>query len=489
MSTELPADLLDLPTSRASRIVALQLLERASAAHLRLGDPQDTEALHDFRVALRRLRSWIRAFRPWLRESVGKRMRVRLRALADATNASRDAEVHIEWIAAQHARLSSRQRIGARWLEQRLSAAKLTADTTLYETVASRFSKLHDRLDRNLREYTVRVRLDESVREPRFSRDAARLLREHAADLRSLLAAVRTPADQTESHRARIAGKRVRYLLEPLGELLPPASELVERLKDLQDALGDVHDAQVFATELTTALQESAAEQARALSHSVLTADDETAALRAARKRDPRPGLVALARLLRERGDAAFARVERDWLGDASQAFFDDVERLAASLEQRHAAGVEIERKYLLSALPPRAQDAPRVEIAQGYIPGERLIERLRHERSDEAERWIRTVKSGPALARLEVEEDTTAATFKRMWPLTRGHRLTKRRYRVQDTPHLWEIDEFTDRTLYLAEVELPDADAAVEPPDWLAPYVERDVTGMPEYANARLAK
>jgi CYTH domain-containing protein len=52
-----------------------------------------------------------------------------------------------------------------------------------------------------------------------------------------------------------------------------------------------------------------------------------------------------------------------------------------------------------------------------------------------------------------------------------------------------WEIDEFTDRALVLAEIELPSADTDVEIPGWLEPCIEREVTGDVKYLNSTLAK
>ncbi len=75
------------------------------------------------------------------------------------------------------------------------------------------------------------------------------------------------------------------------------------------------------------------------------------------------------------------------------------------------------------------------------------------------------------------------------MCPLTAGRRVTKRRYRVREGALTWEIDEFTDRDLVLAEVELRDPEAEPEIPDWLRPVLDREVTGEPEYVNANLAK
>ena len=55
------------------------------------------------------------------------------------------------------------------------------------------------------------------------------------------------------------------------------------------------------------------------------------------------------------------------------------------------------------------------------------------------------------------------------MWPLTLGRRLRKRRHAVPEGGLTWEIDQFLDRDLVLAEVELPSAETPVTVPKWLA--------------------
>ena len=82
-----------------------------------------------------------------------------------------------------------------------------------------------------------------------------------------------------------------------------------------------------------------------------------------------------------------------------------------------------------------------------------------------------------------------TPPTFDRMWPLTKGRRLTKRRRRVPEGALTWQVDEFTDRRLILAEVELPAEDVVVEIPQWLRPLVIREVTGEEEFQDQRLAR
>ena len=59
----LPAELLHLPRREAVRLLALQQLGQARSTALRLDDETDSEALHDFRVALRRLRSIVKAWK------------------------------------------------------------------------------------------------------------------------------------------------------------------------------------------------------------------------------------------------------------------------------------------------------------------------------------------------------------------------------------------------------------------------------------------
>jgi adenylate cyclase len=90
---------------------------------------------------------------------------------------------------------------------------------------------------------------------------------------------------------------------------------------------------------------------------------------------------------------------------------------------------------------------------------------------------------------RQEFEEPASVAVFETMWPLTEGHRLMKRRYLVPHEGLTWEIDQFTDRPLVLAEVELPPPGDAPELPAWLAPWVVREVTDDPAYLNSSLAR
>ncbi|MBV9080833.1 MAG: CHAD domain-containing protein, partial [Elusimicrobia bacterium] len=84
-------ELLRQPAREAARNLMRRLLNHAAAAARRLTS-DDPEAIHDFRVALRRLRANVDSFRELLENAASKKIRRRLRRLARDTNASRDAE-------------------------------------------------------------------------------------------------------------------------------------------------------------------------------------------------------------------------------------------------------------------------------------------------------------------------------------------------------------------------------------------------------------
>jgi CYTH domain-containing protein len=277
-----------------------------------------------------------------------------------------------------------------------------------------------------------------------------------AADaLEGALAAVSGVDEQEAAHRARVAAKRVRYLVEPVAGAAPGAAEAARELHALQDALGDMHDLHL----LWSCCQEGG-EAAAALA----------------------------ARLAGERA-ASFRRLSRGWLGGAAGPLLGRLREVAAALG---GAGPdrEVERKFLLRRFPTLAGvHAEAYRVDQGYLPGERLVERVRRVRGPAGDRFFRTVKLGSGMTRTEVEEECDAQLFRALWRLTRGRRVSKTRYRVPAGELVWEIDRFHGRRLVLAEVELDREDASVPLPDWLRAVLEREVTGESEYVNQKLAR
>src|SRR6476646_3575706 len=114
MNGQVSRELLAQPAKRAARVISRSRLDVVRAAYERF-DTADADALHDLRVGLRRLRSWLRAFRPEIDDTVRGKTRRRLRDLTQITNAARDAEVWREWIDTQTG-LSARARVGLRYV-------------------------------------------------------------------------------------------------------------------------------------------------------------------------------------------------------------------------------------------------------------------------------------------------------------------------------------------------------------------------------------
>jgi CHAD domain-containing protein/CYTH domain-containing protein len=471
---QLPPDLLRLTSKEGARRLALGHLKTAAPLRDRLADPSDPEGLHDFRVAIRRLRSCLRAYEPEIRSTVRKKTLRQLERVADATRESRDLQAHLSWLKDQREQLPTEAQPGLAWLTSRLEQERVGAWDEMMKEIDATCPAMAQRLNDELMSFRTTVRLDDTQQRKSMARVTSDRLADAAARLRRRLSQVHQISDEEPIHRARIAAKRLRYLLDPFAEGLDEGPVVVDRLKELQDAFGDVHDVHVFTGILVEALSEAT------------KLDLESAES----GREPLvPGLTAVEAALRERGKKAFARAKSAWLGNAAKAFLESVGRIGKAIgTSQPGQDQEIERKFLLDALPAFDQADSIAEIEQGYLPGERLVERLRRVTTDNNEELVRTMKEGTGMTRLEIEEPVSPDLFARLWPLTEGRQIRKRRHRVKDGDLTWEIDEFRDRSLVLAEVELTSPSDEVTPPDWLRPHIVREVTDDAEYSNYRLA-
>lgn len=463
---QLHPHVMDLPAQVAARILARSYLEEADAARKRVLQASDDEALHDFRVAIRRLRSCTRAYRPHLEDTLKKRHRRWLRRMTQATNENRDLEVQLSWLARRRT-LSEDERSGVEWLKVRLRERMWGARANALRAVRHGFPQGRADLERALSSY----RGDVDPAQPRpltCGTVAGSALAVLAARLEAELPAIHGPESMSEVHRARITGKRMRYLLEPFEYELADGRKIVRNLKRLQDALGSLNDQAVMAARL----------------------DAEMAGLRAEEPESPHLGpLAALhARVLADR-DRFFERRKRRWQAREAAPMIALLRGAADELRTHRAQDdLEIERKFLLRRMPRLPSGTKTLVVDQGWLPGDHLLERVRRVRTEDGTRFYRAVKSGRGVQRQEIEEETSEQVFRALWRLTRGRRVSKRRYRVQDGELVWEIDRFTGGKLVLAEVEMPSRDTPVGAPAWLEDYIVREVTGEAKYLNVNLA-
>ena len=155
---------------------------------------------------------------------------------------------------------------------------------------------------------------------------------------------------------------------------------------------------------------------------------------------------------------------------------------------------MEIERKYLVSALPEHYKSFPSHLIEQAYLCTSPVV-RIR--KSDED--YYLTYKGKGLLAREETNLPLTKEAYDHLLPKADGIILTKRRYLLPlsgfcaSLPQAQrgltiELDVFEGRYagLILAEVEFPTIEEAenFQPPEWFG----RDVTFSGEYQNSRLS-
>lgn len=282
------------PAKRAARVVALSLLRDVTAARGRLDDRSDDKALHDFRVALRRLRTWLRAFRPVLRDTLRGKVVRRLSDIADATGASRDLEVRIEWLDRARHQLRGEERKGATWLVKRLRQEKVTCDAELRRVLDDRFDKTARRVEKAMSRYEARV-----DGEPSFEECAGEIVNRHLDAFSAAIAGISSVNDRGPAHAARIAAKRLRYVLEIVAPSDSDRARALASLEELQDRLGELHDAQMLGSEIASLIVECSAEKAERAKSSVTGSAGV----------DPVPGLEELSRRLRQREKESFRRM------------------------------------------------------------------------------------------------------------------------------------------------------------------------------------
>ena len=285
------------------RLVALSLLAAAedaaaafdaSADGFREGSAAGDDSLHDFRVGLRRLRSWLRGFERSFRPSLRRRHLRRLRSIVRATNVARDAAVQSTWMGSHGQEIEISRQAGYEVMRSRLNRQRTKGVNRVLGAVDT-FHRLAPKLKRRL-----------DVNAELFGTILSDAILDAAAALEKSLSRIRGWDDARREHRARIAAKRLRYLIEPVAKLAEGGDAIVESLKSLQDLFGDLHDIQVFSSELKRASRKSTAET--------------------------EPGLTDLSEKAQSRAKALYEEIERDWLNGAAASFFERVHNFAGEL-------------------------------------------------------------------------------------------------------------------------------------------------------------
>jgi len=203
-------------------------LERLQEEIHKAGRKIDADAVHDVRVATRRLRQALRVFANMAGKKEAKRLRRELKPLMEAGGAVRDCDIAMEL----------------------LSKASLSGQHPLWDELRAERAGAESRFRRRLG--GVRVHLD---------------VKQHAHPLPGLAPLVhpyfeqgrgaaqpKTPA--ADLHAFRLATKRLRYTLELFKPLYGPAlAARIEELRQIQEFLGQANDARVTAARLAPRLR------------------------------------------------------------------------------------------------------------------------------------------------------------------------------------------------------------------------------------------
>ena len=256
MARGLPRDLLDRPAPEAARWIALDRLRDLAKARRALKRGASAHAIHDFRVALRRLKCVLLLYRVPLEDVASPGVLRRIARLSHAASASRDAEVSLALYAELRTRAPHDAVPGPQRAAHGLRRDFQRCERRMTRVLDRHFDALERRLRARLGSYTIRFVIGVPSTVPSMRTVASRSLTALVDDVGGHLARLRDPAHRQTSrdlHLARMVLKSLRYALEPLAnERVVPrrtadalARAIVE-LTALQDAIGDLRDAQLL---------------------------------------------------------------------------------------------------------------------------------------------------------------------------------------------------------------------------------------------------
>lgn len=233
----------------------LEVLLNEHPIHTKTGDR--VEAVHDMRVAIRRIRAAARIFGPYFERKEIRPYLETLRTLAGELGSARDLDVSLALVNQYRKSLGDESgalaAVKAAWKEERRSA---------YQALEERLSgKDHSRFIGQFANFcnTPGMGVPDSngaseqilaAQEVRHVLPGEILV--HYANMRVYESVLHDDTPPEIFHDLRIEGKRLRYALEFVQHLLDPkpAASLVAKLKAVQECLGNMNDATVMQDRL-----------------------------------------------------------------------------------------------------------------------------------------------------------------------------------------------------------------------------------------------
>jgi CHAD domain-containing protein len=302
------------PISSMLPTLGNKLLSNAQTQAEQLGT-DNSQGLHDFRVSVRRLRSFLQSYEDVIKDA--KKHRQRLSDIMTLTNAGRDNEVHLIWLQARQKKSSEVEQEGIHYLLENLNSD----DHVKVEKVKKQFVSAAKKLGEAFLGKPKKAKAS-------FAAVTAKVLQGYSKDLEEGLAKIETSEDDTALHDARIAGKKLRYTLELLES--QEAETLVKELKRFQDIAGGLHDLHLLEPKVQTFLfaetvlwSHAFRDGSNTLSHAELSQVPELQRSYA---------LAAVHRRLEAEKASLFQELQHHWLGSEAKDFFKEVEAFVNDL-------------------------------------------------------------------------------------------------------------------------------------------------------------
>jgi len=232
-------------TKKTPSVEALGIAFEAEYRDLLAHDPgtrrgDDPENLHQLRVAIRRLRAFLRAARPLVEHEWAESLRAELGWLGGHLGPARDLDVMLERFRSEIEKLGEDGYGGAGFLE------------ALDEERAAAYRDVAETLDGD-RYYALLDRIEAAATPPLSGdgRSLAKIFEKEAKKMRKAFDALSEESPDEDLHEARIKVKRARYAADLAAhELGPAGAKFVSVAKQMQDVLGAHQDAVVAQTRI-----------------------------------------------------------------------------------------------------------------------------------------------------------------------------------------------------------------------------------------------
>jgi CHAD domain-containing protein len=203
----------------------------------------DTEFLHDYRIALRKIRSVLSLFKGVYADDQTQQLKTRFSALMAPTGRLRDLDVYLlekdEFYQLLPDSLhGGLDRMFAQFAEERQEALKSLSRhlrSKSYETEIGKLARLFD----------SRKKLKPGPNADLPAYDfACKLIWKRYRKICEIAAGINAETEDEEVHHLRIQCKKLRYLMEFFGPVFPDSAfkSLIKPLKRLQDNLGFFND-------------------------------------------------------------------------------------------------------------------------------------------------------------------------------------------------------------------------------------------------------